>query len=61
MERFIYAFSKEDRDYLLEHGFTLLTSDEVHERYMFENNLQYNFSANETDGRKIVFSNTMSF
>ena len=61
MEKFIYAFSKEDRDYLLGQGFTLLTNDEIHEKYMFENNLQYKFSVAETDGRKIVFSNTMAF
>lgn len=61
MERFVYAFSEEDRDYLLSQGFMLIKSDEIHKRYTFENKTHHEFSAKETDGKQLVFSNTLTF
>lgn len=61
MEKFVYAFNEADRDYLIQQGFVLLTSDEVHHRYMFENKPRHIFSSDETDNRQLIFSNKMTF
>ena len=61
MEKFVYAFSEEDRDYLLKQGFTLIQSDEINKRYTFENISKREFASNETDGKCLVFSNTLTF
>ena len=60
MERFIYAFSEEDKDYLLSKGFTLLQSDEIHRKYLFENNQKFKFSK-DAENRNFVFSNMLTF
>lgn len=61
MEKFVYAFSEADRDYLIQQGFVLLTSDDIHHKYMFENNQKHVFSEQETENRQLVFSNKMTF
>lgn len=60
-EKFVYAYSADDKDYLLSKGFVLIKCDETHNRYLFENKSSYSFSHEEAVGRMIVFSNTMTF
>lgn len=61
MEKFVYAFSEADRDYLIQQGFVLLTSDDVNHRYMFENKTGYVFSGQDAEDRQLIFSNKMTF
>ncbi len=54
---FIYVFSDEDRDILLQNGYTLLKADENNNLYIFENSgAKY-----EELGVAFVLSNTLTF
>ena len=54
---FIYVFSDEDRDILLQNGYTLLKADENNNLYIFENSdTKY-----EELGVAFVLSNTLTF
>lgn len=43
MEKFLYVFSKEDRDLLIADGYTLLKSDDKNDLYVFVNQTNMNF------------------
>lgn len=55
---FIYVFSTNDRDYLLDKNYNLLKSDTRNNIYIFENGNQINF---EETNIKFVFSNILTF
>lgn len=58
MEKFIYVFSKEDRDALLCAGFSQLKNDENNDLFVFANQANMNFDLLDIE---FVRSNTLSF
>lgn len=58
MEKFIYVFSKEDRDALLCAGFSQLKNDENNDLFVFANQTNMNFDLLDIE---FVRSNTLSF
>lgn len=58
MEKFIYVFSKEDRDALLRAGFSQLKNDENNNLFVFANQTNMNFDLLDME---FVRSNTLSF
>ena len=59
MEKFIYAFSKEDANILMEHQFPLLYSDNAAQRYVFLNKGRMDFE--QKDSIRIVLTDTLTF
>lgn len=43
MEKFLYVFSKDDRDLLIAAGYTLLKSDDKNDLYVFVNQTNMTF------------------
>lgn len=43
MEKFLYVFSKDDRDLLIAAGYALLKSDDKNDLYVFVNQMNMNF------------------
>lgn len=58
MNNFIYVFTKDARDILLERGYTLLKQDEARGVYVFVNEIAQTFTSDEF---RFVLSNTISF
>lgn len=58
MEKFLYVFSKEARDDLLLHGYSLLKGDDTKEVYVFANQDNFTFDLSETT---YVRSNILTF
>ena len=56
---FIYVQSKEDRDMLLAHGFTMIQEDDARSLYVFLNDGNTNFSSLPV--RKFALSDTLTF
>lgn len=54
---FLYVLSEEGRDWLVEHGYNLLKSDDRRHVYVFENSNKENFAALPIDA---VFSDTLT-
>lgn len=58
MERFLYVFSKHERDVLLASKYSLIKSDEHKNIYVFENREDLHFDLNEIQA---VPSNILTF
>lgn len=58
MGKFLYVFTRQDRDKLLLQNYTLLKSDETSEIYIFENNGELRFDKNGVDA---VLSDVLTF
>mgnify|MGYP000088811065 CR=1 FL=1 len=58
MDKFIYVFSKLDRDWLINHGYTMFQSNENKDMYVFINDGRMDFSNQEI---RFALSNTLSF
>lgn len=58
MEKFIYVFSKADRDRLSSRGLTLVQSDEARGVFVFLNTERMDFTE---DGIRLVRSDTLTF
>ena len=58
MDKFIYVFSKLDRDGLINHGYTMFQSNENKDMYVFINDGRMDFSNQEI---RFALSNTLSF
>lgn len=58
MDKFIYVFSKLDRDWLIKHGYTMFQSNENKDMYVFINDGRMDFSNQEI---RFALSNTLSF
>lgn len=54
---FLYVLSEDGRDWLIEHGYNLLKSDDRRHVYVFENSNKENFAALPIDA---VFSDTLT-
>ena len=59
MVKFIYVFSKEDRDYLVNVGYKLLKSDERNDIYIFNSSTELNFAL--SDVKEYMESSTLTF
>lgn len=57
-KRFIYVFSQEEKDRLLQYGFQLIKSDDEQNIFIFANNKHLDFSAEHID---VFYSNTLTF
>lgn len=49
MDKFIYVFSKLDRDWLINHGYTMFQSNEDKDMYVFINDGRMDFSIRKSD------------
>ena len=58
MDKFIYVFSKLDRDWLINNGYTMFQSNEDKDMYVFINDGRMDFSNQEI---RFALSNTLSF
>ena len=58
MNKFIYVFSKSDRDWLINHGYTMFQSNEDKDMYVFINDGRMDFSNQEI---RFALSDTLSF
>lgn len=58
MNKFIYVFSKSDRDCLIKHGYTMFQSNEDKDMYVFINDGRMDFSNQEI---RFALSDTLSF
>ena len=58
MDKFIDVFSKLDRDWLINHGYTMFQSNENKDMYVFINDGRMDFSNQEI---RFALSNTLSF
>lgn len=58
MSRFIYVFSKNDRDTLSANGYNLLKSNDTDEIYVFENKAELKFEFSDMER---VYSDVMTF
>lgn len=58
MPRFIYVFTCEDRDTLINSGYALLKSNDKDQIYVFENSNELKFEMNDME---LVFSDVLTF
>lgn len=58
MEKFLYVFTDEDRDFLLSHGMSMLKEDRKNHLYVFANQDDLKFDLSDIELAK---SNTLSF
>lgn len=58
MDKFIYVFSKPDRDWLIKHGYTMFQSNENKDMYVFINDGRMDFSNQEI---RFALSDTLLF
>lgn len=58
MNKFIYVFSKPDRDWLMNHGYIMFQSNEDKDVYVFINDGKMDFSNQEI---RFALSDTLSF
>ncbi len=61
MKPFVYALSDEARDKCLQHGLTLLKSDETNNIYVFTANDTYSLEFDAANCKDLLFSNTLTF
>ena len=61
MEKFLYVFSKEDRDLLIADGYTLLKSDDKNDLYVFVNQTNMNFDLIDPSDAMANFTHNMKF
>lgn len=61
MKPFVYALSDEARDKCLQHGLTLLKSDEANNIYVFTSNDTCSLEFDAANCKDLLFSNTLTF
>lgn len=62
MEKFLYVFKSDVRDFLISKGYSLLKNDERNNVYVFANRLETKFALDDKfKDESVILSNTLTF
>lgn len=62
MEKFLYVFESDVRDFLIAKGYSLLKNDERNNVYIFANRLEAKFALDDKfKDESVILSNTLTF